>query len=97
MKWIKDIKPEELPEQYQEMVEVIGLENTMLLVQKFGKTGFYFRGLDALIEKKKKEYVRKKHDGSRASILKLARETDYSERWIYVILGEKDDRQENLF
>lgn len=96
MNWLNDITAKDLPEQYHEMVALIGVENTLKLAEKFPKQPFYFIGLEVVIEKKKKEYIRKKFDGSNHK--ELARATGYSERWVYEILkGEKDDRQADLF
>ncbi|OGC00126.1 hypothetical protein A2V82_16440 [candidate division KSB1 bacterium RBG_16_48_16] len=96
MKWLDDIKAKDLPEQYHEMAEAIGVENTLKLAKMYPKQVFYFVGLDAIEEKKKKEYIRKKFNGSNHK--ELAKATDYSERWVYEILKpEKEDKQAGLF
>lgn len=95
MEWLKDLKKEDLPAQYHEMVDLVGIENTLKLAEKFPKQPFYFIGLEAVKEKKKKEYIRKNFKGNNHK--DLARATGYSERWVYEILkGEKDDRQIDL-
>ena len=96
MEWLKELKKEDLPEQYHEMVDLIGIENTLKLAEKFPKQPFYFIGLEGVIEKKKKEYIHKNFNGHNHK--ELARATGYSLRWVYEILkGEKDDRQADLF
>ena len=47
MKWLENIKPEDLPRQYRELAEIIGLENTVKLAKRFGKVGFYFSKIKA--------------------------------------------------
>lgn len=83
-KWVKDIKPEDLPAQYAEMVALVGVEVTMTLADYYKKQPFYFVGLEQLIEKKKKEYIIANFKGDNHG--QLARETGYSSRWIYDII-----------
>ncbi|GJQ23592.1 MAG: hypothetical protein HBSAPP01_13820 [Candidatus Brocadia sapporoensis] len=40
--WLNDIKIEQLPAQYQDIVRHIGLENTVKLAGYYSKLGFYF-------------------------------------------------------
>src|SRR5574337_747505 len=42
MNWLHDVKIEELPQQYQDIVRYIGLENTIKLAEYYSKMGFYF-------------------------------------------------------
>lgn len=86
MEWLKEIKIEELPRQYQEMAEIIGLEATIKLAEYFGKTGFYFVSLDGVISAKKREYIAKNFNGSNHR--EMARATDYSLVWVYKIIEE---------
>lgn len=96
MEWMKDLTTEDFPEQYHEIIDLIGMENTVKLALLFKSQAFYFGHIKVMIEKKKKEYVRKKFNGSNHK--ELARATDYSERWVYEILKDKkDDRQVELF
>ena len=45
MDWINNIKVEELPQQYQDIVRHIGLKNTVKLAMYYGKIGFYFSAI----------------------------------------------------
>ncbi len=83
-KWIKDVRPEDMPHQYDDMVTLIGIEATMKLADYYKKQPFYFVGLERLIEKKKKEYIVSNFTGDNHG--KLARETGYSSRWVYEII-----------
>ena len=96
MEWIREIKPDELPEHYQQLEKLVGMENTLKLAGFYNKQGFYFSGLDELIRKKKREYIIKNFNGKNHK--ELARITEYSEQWVYEILkGERDERQDKLF
>ncbi len=90
--WLDGISIEDLPPQYREMAEIIGIEATVKLAEHFGKSGFYFRSLDPLIARKKEEFIRKNFTGKNHR--ELARKTGYSERWVYEILrrGAEDDQ-----
>ena len=104
MEWLKDLKPEELPENYREMLAVIGAETknellslrvVLALATHYNKQGVYFSGLDVIVQKKKREYVLANR-GKRAS--DLARVTGWSERTIYDIYEEvARNRQRDLF
>ena len=94
--WIKEIKIEDLPERYQEIALIVGLEHTLKLAEYFGKQGVYFVSIDSLIRQKKETYIRKHFNGRNHK--DLARATGYSERWIYEILkAAHEDRQAKLF
>jgi len=88
--WLDGISIEDLPPQYREMAEIVGLENTLKLAEHFGKSGFYFRSLEPLIARKKEEYIRKNFNGRNHR--ELARRTGYSERWVYEILKRKEEQ-----
>lgn len=99
MEWIKDLKPEELPEQYQEIARLIGLDNTIILAAYYGKSGVYFPSLDGVIAAKKREYITKNFKGDNHK--ELARATGYSEVWVYEILKKgklsRQSGQKKLF
>ena len=83
-KWIEDVRPDDLPPQYAEMVALVGVEVTMILADYYKKQPFYFVGLEKIIEKKKKEYIIANFKGDNHG--KLARETNYSLQWVYKII-----------
>lgn len=83
-KWIDDVKADDLPAQYAEMVTLVGVKVTMILADYYKKTPFYFVGMEKIIEKKKKEYIIANFKGNNHS--QLARETGYSSRWVYDII-----------
>lgn len=94
--WIEAVEIADLPGQYQEMAELIGVENTLKLAEHFGKTGFYFRGLEPLIASKKEKYILENFNGVNRK--ELARRTGYSERWVGEILRrKKEEKQADMF
>ncbi|HHT9137366.1 MAG TPA: Mor transcription activator family protein [Candidatus Wunengus sp. YC60] len=86
MEWLQEIDVSELPRQYREMAEIIGIEDTIRLAEYFGKTGVYFVSLDGIIREKKKQYVIKNFTGDNHR--ELARITNYSLVWIYDIIRD---------
>lgn len=86
MKWLDEIRIEELPEPYNEMAELIGIEATIKLAEYFAKQGIYFRSLDNLVSEKKKQYIIKYFNG--ANHRELARETGFSIQYVYQIIKE---------
>ncbi|GIL19505.1 MAG: hypothetical protein DWB56_14820 [Candidatus Jettenia sp.] len=87
MKWLDEIDVSELPRHYQEMVRLIGIENTIKLIEHFGKMPFYFISLDGFIREKKKQYIIKNFTGNNHH--ELARVTGYSLAWVYEILRDQ--------
>lgn len=87
MKWLEEIDVSELPQQYQKMAGLIGMENTIKLIEHFGKLPFYFVSLDGFIREKKRQYIVRNFNGSNHH--ELARTTGYSLVWVYEILREQ--------
>lgn len=95
--WHTEITEKDLPEHYQTMVGLIGIEATIKLAEFYNKQGFYFTGLDELVRRKKEDYIRKNFSGSNHK--ELARATGYSERWVYEIIerGRTEKKQMKMF
>lgn len=87
MNWLEEIDISELPVQYKKMVELIGLESTIKLIEHFGKLPFYFAGLDGFIREKKHQYIVKHFNGNNHA--ELARATGYSLVWVYEVLRDQ--------
>jgi len=95
--WHTEITADDLPEHYQQMAGLIGVEATLVLAEFYNKQGFYFTGLDGLVRRKKEDYILKNYSG--ANQKELARATGYSERWVYEIIerGRSEKRQMKMF
>lgn len=91
MDWTKEIIIEELPESYQEVCRIIGIDNALRLSEYLGGLPLYFPKIEKLISKKKIEYIHKHFNGSNHR--ELARVTEYSERWVYEVLQPSKKRK----
>ncbi len=89
--WLKEIAAEmtteSLPECYQDIAEIIGVEATLSLSEYLGGTRFYFRKLDGLLMDKRDERIRKEFTGF--NHLELARRYGLTETRIRDILRGK--------
>ncbi len=96
MEWSKELKIEDLPEDYQLVAAAIGIENMVLLAEKFPSVHLYFKRPDKLFLPAKIRYIREHFNG--CNHRKLALDTGLSERFVYSVLSRKDDaRQQELF
>lgn len=93
--WIKEISIEDLPEAYQEVARIIGIENAIKLSECLGGIAFYFPKIDALIQKKRDETIRKEFNG--VNHKDLAKKYSLSEIWIrQIVQSNRDERQTSL-
>lgn len=92
--WVKELPYTNFfPSEFIEIIEVVGIDKFLILLEKFGKTNVYFSL--ASISSLQEEYV-KKNKHLRAA--DLARKLDASERNVYNILkDEKDPDQFDLY
>ncbi len=94
--WIKDIQISDLPPAYQEVAEIIGVENAVKLSAHLGGLPFYFPKINGLIERKRNEMIRK----DRAAGLdykEIAKKYHLTEVWTRQICDhQKDDDQLSL-
>jgi Mor family transcriptional regulator len=95
--WMSEIKTEDLPSSYQEMVELIGFEATIKLADKYQGTGFYFHKLDTAIQEARNKRIKAEFTGGNHK--ELARKYRLSEVWIRQILADQgvDENQMTLF
>jgi Mor family transcriptional regulator len=97
MDWKDYVVVEELPEQYQEAIRVIGLEATLKLCEAFPGVPLYFKSPHRLLLSAKKRYVKKNFDGRNHR--KLALTTGLPLAMVYDVLAEarEEDKQGHLF
>ena len=98
MEWLAELNPEtDLTEHYQEVVAVIGLENTIKLAAAFPSIPIYLKNPNKLLMPVKIRYVHKHFN--QHNHRKLARITGLSERYIYKLVETKGDdaAQQTLF
>ena len=82
--WMHQVQPEQLPEVYQEIVGVIGLEPTLQLAQVFSGNSVYFPKLDRSLIALRNRMIRAEFDG--ANTRQLARRWGLSARHVRHIL-----------
>ena len=76
-----------LPESYQVIAGIIGMENTLKLSKYVGGMSLYFRKIDGLLLQKRDEKIRAEFTGSNQR--ELARKYGLTETWIREILKKK--------
>lgn len=89
--WITEIAAEMsiecLPESYQAVAEIVGIEAALKLSAHLGGMYFYYPQLDSLLRTKRDEQIRKEFDGSNHR--ELARKYNLTESWIRSIVQRK--------
>jgi len=93
---IDKIGVDDLPEDYQTMANIIGVENTIKLSNHLGGMAFYYRKIESLLSAKRNELIRSEFNG--ANHRELARKYRISGTWVREILKEKSESsQADLF
>ena len=67
--WLKQIRPDDLPEVYQEMAAVIGVEATVTLAQNFAGTSVYFPKLERALLSLRNAAIQREFDGANVKLL----------------------------
>ena len=92
----EQIKLDSLPEFYQDLAEIIGLENTLKAAQKLGGLVYYFPKLDKILLEKRDALIKNEFNG--INYRDLARKYELSERQIREIIRNKpSEKQSELF
>ena len=94
-KWLKELTSKDLPEPYQEISQLVGLEGTLKLADKYQGTSIYLPKLDAALRKIRDEKIKQEFSGSNHR--ELARKYGLTEIWVRQILAEKGPDQMSLF
>lgn len=96
MNWIEHIKAEQLPEDYQIIVDAIGLENTIKLAQALPSVYIYLKSPNKLFKPAKIQYVLKcfaeAGPGNPFNPRRMALETGLSIREIYDIVENRKEK-----
>lgn len=86
--WMKQVEPGDLPEVYQEMAELIGVEATVHLARIYAGTSVYFPKLERALLSLRNRAIRKEFDGT--NIRQLARRWGLSARHVRYIVHPKN-------
>ncbi|AJA42397.1 hypothetical protein AJ85_05730 [Alkalihalobacillus alcalophilus ATCC 27647 = CGMCC 1.3604] len=97
-KWMHKLKVEDLPEVYQNLAQVIGVDGVIKMTQEFGGTYMYIPKVDGLLRVARDQKIAEAHKNG-DSIRKLAREFGISDSRVRTILNEYalDQNQLALF
>lgn len=91
MDWLTDIAAEipvqSLPETYQEVARIIGMENALRLAQHIGGGRIYYPKIESLLRDKRDEKIRAEFTGFNHR--ELARKYSLTETWIRDIVQRK--------
>ncbi|NPU84393.1 MAG: hypothetical protein HPY65_07875 [Syntrophaceae bacterium] len=92
----KEISLDCLPDSYQDVARIIGMEPTLRLARHIGGMRIYYPKLDSLFRDKRDERIRAEFTGNNHR--DLARKYDLTEAWIRAIVQRKPPyTQANLF
>jgi Mor family transcriptional regulator len=87
---------DELPESYQPVAEIVGVEGALRLSAHLGGLSFYYPRLDSLLRDKRDAQIRAEFTG--CNHRDLARKYKLTESWIREIVSRRQaDEQANLF
>ncbi|BCS55176.1 hypothetical protein [Geobacter sp. SVR] len=92
--WLDYIHIEQLPEDYQLLVRIIGLDLTIKVAFQLPKVHLYFKSPEKLFLPAKEKYIRDtiaKYPGTDRR--RLALETGLSERHVYTVVSESQERE----
>lgn len=87
--WMKNVNIEQLPEVYQEMAEIIGVESTIRLARVFAGSSVYFPKLERALLDMRNQVIRREFDG--ANIRELSRRWGLSSRHVRHIVNPPPD------
>lgn len=92
------IKVDELPEPYQTIFDLIGLENTLMIAKELGGTRHYFPKFESLFRDSRNQMIYNEFNGS--NYREIAKKYNLSETRIREIINEEHNRrfmQINMF
>ena len=82
-KWMEAITIDMLPEQYQPLAEIIGVQQLLNLAEKQGGSNMYVPKLEALVRTTRDRQIKEKFNGYNAE--QLARDYGITVRWVQEI------------
>ena len=83
--WMKQVGPQDLPEVYQEMAEIIGVEATVHLARVYAGTSVYFPKLERALMTLRNQAIYREYNGRNVRL--LARRWGLSARHVRQIIS----------
>jgi Mor family transcriptional regulator len=91
--WLDDLKPEDFPKAFHDLVQLLGVRSTVALSQNFGGLQFYIPKPDVLLQKKRDDMI--KVDRMRGMDYRaLAIKYKLTEVWIRQICDHQEDNRQ---
>lgn len=84
--WMKEIEVKDIPSDYHQVAELIGIESLIVLSNTFGGTRFYIPKPETLIQVARNKRIATEFDGG--NFKELARKYNLSEDWVRVIVKQ---------
>jgi Mor family transcriptional regulator len=85
-RWINEVKAEDIPAEYQDLICGIGVEAFLKLAYIIGGNTIYFPKLDRLIQPARDRLIIKEYNGS--NLKELAVKYDLTDVWVRKIINE---------
>lgn len=92
--WMLALRPEDLPEPYNDIARIGGVESAFIIARKYGGMMHYFKKLDAPLLVLRNKKIREEFNGQ--NYRDLARKYNRTETQIRTIVDQPDDKQLNL-
>jgi Mor family transcriptional regulator len=84
--WIKEVKTEDIPSEYRDLVDGIGLDAFLRLAYITGGNTIYFPKLDRLIQPARDRMIIKEYNGS--NLKELVIKYELTDVWVRKIISE---------
>jgi len=90
--WIKDVKPDDLPDPYYQIAKEIGVEPTLKIAKLFGGAKIYLPKHDTALQTVRDRQIRKEYNGYNCR--ELAKKYNLTENWVRSIVRGKSPAED---
>lgn len=95
-KWTDSLTIEMLPEQYQPLAEILGVQPLLKLAEQYGGASLYIPKVEALVKALRDKRIQKEYNGYNAK--ELAQKYELSVNWVLNICKDNPlPEQQSLF
>lgn len=95
-KWTDELTVELLPEQYQPLAEILGVQQLLSLAELYGGANLYIPKVEALVKTMRDKRIKNEYNGYNAK--ELAQKYELSVNWVLSICkGNPLPEQQSLF
>ena len=95
-KWTDSLTIEMLPEQYQPLAEILGVQPLLKLAEQYGGASLYIPKVEALVKALRDKRIQKEYNGYNAK--ELAQKYELSVTWVLNICKDNPlPEQQSLF